>query len=76
MIRHGRGGGLSAEPVSLLPVAMIQPAFLAALMPPVGATPLAKARLPPAVLATVAMAAITMRADEEQGAAAWLATEP
>jgi hypothetical protein len=76
MIRHARGGGLPPEPVALLPVAMIQPAFLTALVPAIGATALAKARLPSAVLATVAMAAITMRADEEQAAAARFATEP
>jgi hypothetical protein len=76
MIRHRSRSGLLTEPVFPLPVAMIQPAFLAALMPPIRASPLADAGLPTAVLAAIAMAAITVRADEEQGAAVRLATGP
>lgn len=76
MIRHGRGSGLATEPVFALPVAMIQPAFLAALVPPIRASPLAEAGLPAAVLAAVAMAAITMGADDEQDVAVRLATGP
>ena len=55
---------------------MIQPAFLAALVPPIGAAPLPKAGLPAAVLAAVAMAAITVGADEENGVAVRWATGP
>ena len=76
MLRHGRSGGLLTEPILLLTVAMIQPAFLAALVPSIGTSLLPKAGLPAAVLAAVAMAAITMRADEEQGAAVRLPTGP
>ena len=76
MIRHGPSGGLLTEAILLLTVAMIQPTFLAALVPPIGASPLPKPGLPATVLAAVAMAAITMGADEEQGAAVQLATGP
>lgn len=76
MIRHERSGGLLTEAILVLPVAMIQPAFLAALVAPIGTSPLPKPSLPAAVLAAVAMAAITMRADEEQGAAVRFATGP
>ena len=64
------------EPIFLLPVAMIQPAFLAALVPPIGTAPLPEAGLPAAVLAAIAMAAITVGADEEEGVAVRLATGP
>lgn len=76
MIRHGRRRGLLTEPVFPLPVAMIQPAFLAALVPPIRTSSLAEAGLPAAVLAAVAMAAITMGADEERGVAVRLVTGP
>jgi hypothetical protein len=76
MIRHGPSGGLPTEAILLLTVAMIQSAFLAALVPPIGASPLPKPGLPAAVLAAVAMAAITMGADEEQGTTVRLATGP
>jgi hypothetical protein len=60
MIRHARGGGLLTEPVLPLPVAMIQPAFLAALVPPIGTAPLTKAGLPAALFAAIAMAPIAV----------------
>jgi hypothetical protein len=59
-----------------LPVAVIQPAFLAALVPPIGAAPLPIARLSAAVLAAIAVAAITVGADKEEGLAVRLATKP
>lgn len=76
MIRHGPSGGLLTEPILLLTVAMIQSALLAALVPPIGTSPLPKPGLPAAVLTAVAMAAITMGADKKQGAAVRLATGP
>jgi len=57
MIRHSCCGGLLTEPVGPLPVAMIQPAFLAALVPPIGTSPLTKKGLAAALLAAIAMAA-------------------
>jgi hypothetical protein len=65
MIRHGPSGSLLTEPILLLTVAMIQPTFLAALVPSIGTSSLPKPGLPTTVLAAVAMAAITMGADEE-----------
>ena len=76
MIRHGPGGGLLTEAILLLTVAMILPAFLTVLVPPIGASPLPKPGLSATVLAAVAMAAIAMGADEEQGAAVSLPTGP
>ena len=55
---------------------MIQPAFLALLAPAIRGSQLTTAGLPAAVLAAVAMAAITMGTDEEEGAAPLLATGP
>ena len=67
MIRHaGRGRPLTA-PVGSLPVAMIQPAFLAVLVPLVGASPLAGTGQLTARFAAVAMTAIAMRTDEKDG---------
>jgi len=73
MIRHARRGSLLTEPIFPLAVAMIQPTFLAALVPTIRPSPLAKAGLPAAALAAVAMAAITVGADEEDGVAVRLA---
>ena len=64
MTRHA---GLSAPfPVLPLPVAMIEPAFEALLMPAVGAAALLKPGLLAALQAAVAMSAITMLADQKQ----------
>jgi hypothetical protein len=76
MIRHFCGGRLLAEPVLPLPRTMIQAAFPASLIPAIGTAPMLKAGLPAAVLAAVAMAAITVRADEEDGVAVLPATGP
>jgi hypothetical protein len=76
MIRHGRRGGPPPEPIFPLPVAVIQPPFLAALVSPIGTSALPKAGLPPAVLAAIAVAAITVGADEEDGVAERRATGP
>src|ERR1043166_9692723 len=56
LIRHCGSGGLPTESIFPLPVAVIQPAFLAALVPPIGAAPLPIARLSAAVLAAIAVA--------------------
>lgn len=63
MIRHARRGRPLPLPIPALPVAVIEPAFRAALRAPVGATLLLEARLAPALVAAIAMSAITMRAD-------------
>lgn len=76
MIRHGRRGGPPTEPIFPLPVAVIQPPFFAALVPPIGTAPLPKAGLPAAVLAAIAVASITVGADEEDGVAERRATGP
>jgi hypothetical protein len=54
-----------AAPVLLLPVAMIEPAFRALLVPGVGPTPLLEASLLAASGAAIAMAAVAVRADEK-----------
>jgi hypothetical protein len=56
---------LPAKPILALPVAMIEPALYTALMPPVGATPLMKTGLLAALRTAITMAAVTVRADEE-----------
>lgn len=65
MIRHARGCRPLALPKLGLAVAVIQPAFRAALVATIGATLLLQAGLPPALVAAVAMSAITVRADVE-----------
>jgi hypothetical protein len=69
MIRHARGRRLATEPVLPLPVAMILPAFLAALVPSIRTSALTKAGLPAARLTAIAMATIAMGADEKDGVA-------
>ena len=71
MIRHALGCRPLAPPISRLPVAVIEPAFRTLLMAAVGATPLLEAGLPPALVAAIAMSAITVRADVE-GGLTWL----
>jgi hypothetical protein len=56
---------LPAKPILSLPVAMIEPAFYTALVPPVGAAPLMETGLPAALRTAIAMSAVTVRADEE-----------
>jgi hypothetical protein len=57
-----------AATVLLLPVAMIEPAFRALLVPGVGPTPLLDAILFAAPDAAIAMAAVAVRADEKHRA--------
>ena len=59
-----------------LPVAMIEPSFGTLLMPAIGAAPLAPAGLIAAGAAAIALSAITVRAEEEQGAAFLAETNP
>jgi hypothetical protein len=58
-----------AAPVLLLPVAMIESAFRAPLVPGVGAAPLLDASLLAASGAAIAVAAVAVRADEKHRAA-------
>ena len=69
MIRHGARASLLAQPILSLPVAMIEPPFFTALMPPVRASKLAPPRLLAALRAAIAMPAVTVGADEEDGMA-------
>lgn len=69
MIRHRRRSGLLAQPILSLPIAMIEPPFFTALMPLVRASKLAAPRLLAALLAAIAMPAVTMGADEKDGVA-------
>ena len=74
MIRHA--GEAAAFPVGPLPVAVIEPSFPALLVPLVGVPPLLPPRFPPASLAAVFMAAVTMTADPEHRATAGPPAEP
>lgn len=65
MIRHARRRGLLAKPILALPVAMIEPAFYTALVPPIGAAPLMETGQFAALRTAVAMPPITVRADKE-----------
>ena len=76
LIRHARLPGRPALPVLALAVAMIEPAFGAALVALVGGPMLAPARIAAANRAAIALAAITVRADEEQGRASTAHTQP
>jgi len=55
---------------------MIEPALFTALIASIGASLLPKTGLPAALRAAIAMAAIAMRADEENGVAMLPATRP
>jgi hypothetical protein len=75
MIRHvfyGRGGGGSGQAlaVSALTIAMIEAAFLRSLMPEIGGAQLQTTSHIATTRATVDLAAITMRTDEEHPSAA------
>ena len=61
MIRHAPEAALF--PVDPLPVPVIEPALPALLVPPVGGPPLLPPRFPPAALAAVSVAPVTMTAD-------------
>ena len=61
MIRHAPKAALF--PVDPLPVPVIEPALPALLVPPVGGPPLLPPRFPPAALAAVSVAPVTMTAD-------------
>ena len=67
MIRHAKLRSPAAT-VLLLPVAMIEPAFHALLVPGVGPPPLLDAILFAAPDAAIAMAAVAVRADEKHRA--------
>jgi hypothetical protein len=76
LIRHGRLRLTKAAAVFPLPVAMIELPFGALLVAAVGATPLLAAGLLAALVAAVAVSAITMRADEENRVAALTKANP
>ena len=63
-------------PVGPLPVAMIEPAFRAALMPPVGATALPDPCVVTAGQAAVALSAVAMEAEPEHGATHFCVANP
>ena len=65
MIRHARWRLTAAAAVFPLAIAMIEPAFAAPLVPPVGGPPLLAPGLLTAWGTAVAVSAITVRADEE-----------
>jgi hypothetical protein len=65
-----------AAPVRLLAITMIEPPFRALLVAPVGAPPLPAASLLAAVGAAIAMAAVTVSADEENRLAALTKANP
>lgn len=69
MIRHAGTASLPTPPVLPLPIAMVLAAFLAALVPPIGTSPLTKAGLSAARLTAIAMATIAVGADVENGLA-------
>jgi hypothetical protein len=75
MIRHA-GLALTAAAIPCLAIAMVEPSFRALLVTAIGVTLLAE----PCVAATgetaIALAAITARAQEEQGAALVVAANP
>lgn len=65
-MKRPRRSGLLAQQILALPVTMIQPPFVTALMPPIGASTLMTASKQLAALrAAIAMSAITVGADVE-----------
>ena len=76
LIRHAGLSLSMALTVVALPVAVVQFAFRAALMDAVGFTALPEPRGLAARLAAVALSAIAVRADEEQGVAIAAQTKP
>ncbi len=80
MIRHeiflcGSSGRRLAQPVRALAISMVEPAFNAALMPAAGFASLRRTSLEATGMAAIAMPPVTMRADEEPGAAIWSRAE-
>jgi hypothetical protein len=63
-------------PILPLAIAMVEPPFEALLVAAVGATSLAKARVPLTAEATVTLAAITAGTQKERGAAFAVAANP
>lgn len=74
MIRHARPAPALAVP--LLAVAMIEPAFETLLVAPIGRAMLAQTRRPAALQAAIALAAVTVRAQQEHRATFVGVTEP
>ena len=70
MIRHA-GFSLPSFAVLALPVAMIESAFRALLVPPVCTPPLTPPGKLTALRAAIAVSAITVRADEESHVTLW-----
>jgi hypothetical protein len=62
--------------VSPLPVAMIEPAFEASLMPPIGVAPLPESRAVTAGETAIALAAVAVQAEPEHGKASLHAANP
>ena len=73
LIRHADP---AAAPIGPLPVAVIEPSFPALLVPPVGVPPLLPPRFPPASLAAVLVAPVTITTDPEHHATAGPPAEP
>jgi hypothetical protein len=63
MIRHA--GLTAALTVVPLPVAVVEAAFWTLLMAAIGGAPLAEARMLTATIAAIALAAVTIGAEEE-----------
>jgi hypothetical protein len=74
MIRHA--GLAAAFAVVSLPVAVVEAAFRALLMPAIGGTSLPTACLLPAQVAAIALAVVAIGAEEEQRAAIRQQTKP
>jgi hypothetical protein len=74
LIRHV--ARLSPKTIGTLTVAMIQTTLNALLMTPIRRTMLTATRLPPALRAAVALAAITARTYPEHRPAPWVAAKP
>ena len=62
--------------VGSLPVAMIEPAFGASLVPPIGVAPLPEPRAVTAGEAAIALAAVAVQAEPEHGKASLRAANP
>ena len=76
MIRHGRWSLAQAASVRVLAIAMIELPFGALLVASVGAPPLLPTGLLTALVAAVAVAAVAVRADEENRVAALSKANP
>ena len=73
LIRHADP---APPPIGPLPVAVIEPSFPALLVPPVGVAVLLPPRFPPASLAAVLVAPVTMTTDPEHHATAGPPAKP